>query len=87
MNVYADMNLNDLLIFIRKLLIITVCIFYLLNTVMLINYISARHLHYRFTDNYIAQLMEMQWWDWPLDVIKQKLTLICSKDISAFYHK
>ena len=47
----------------------------------------ARHVHYRFADEHIAQLMEMQWWNWPLDVIKQELVLICSKDISALYQR
>lgn len=47
----------------------------------------ARHIHYRFNDEQIANLMEMQWWDWPVDVIKQELPLICSKDIAALYQK
>lgn len=47
----------------------------------------ARHVHYRFSEENIAMLMEMQWWDWPVERIEQEITTICSKNIAELYRK
>lgn len=35
----------------------------------------ARILKYRFSEDIIRQLMEIQWWDWPPEVIRKNLFL------------
>ncbi|EYF05660.1 type B chloramphenicol O-acetyltransferase [Chondromyces apiculatus] len=45
----------------------------------------ARPIRKRFSDEHIAMLLEMAWWDWPLDRIKGAMKLLCSPDIDALY--
>ena len=39
----------------------------------------------RFSDEHIEKLLEMKWWDWPLDKIKEHLQVISSPDINLLY--
>ncbi len=39
----------------------------------------------RFSDEQINKLLEMQWWNWPLETLKQVMSVMCSPDIDALY--
>ncbi|WP_280819164.1 type B chloramphenicol O-acetyltransferase [Pseudaminobacter soli (ex Li et al. 2025)] len=43
----------------------------------------AKPIRKRFSDEQIAMLLEMAWWDWPLEQIKEAMPLLCSGDIKA----
>lgn len=45
----------------------------------------AKPIKKRFSDEQIAMLLEMQWWNWPLEQIKNALPLLCSSEISRLY--
>lgn len=45
----------------------------------------AKPIRKRFSDNEIAMLLEMAWWNWPLAKIKQAMPLLCSSDIKGLY--
>lgn len=47
----------------------------------------ARPLRKRFSDAEIAMLLEMSWWDWPLDQIEDAMALLCSADIAGLYQR
>ena len=44
----------------------------------------AKHIRYRFTSRQIERLLELQWWDWPIEKINDNLHLICSPNIDTF---
>ncbi|MCR9944100.1 CatB-related O-acetyltransferase [Vibrio owensii] len=37
----------------------------------------------RFDDECIAMLLEIKWWDWPINHIKQAMKIMCSGDVRA----
>ncbi|ENM5981067.1 hypothetical protein AB7325_004297, partial [Acinetobacter baumannii] len=39
----------------------------------------------RFSDEEISLLMEMEWWNWPLDKIKTAMPLLCSSNIFGLH--
>ncbi|PWJ85822.1 chloramphenicol O-acetyltransferase type B [Pseudaminobacter salicylatoxidans] len=43
----------------------------------------ARPIRKRFPEEDIAMLLEMAWWDWPIEQIKAAMPLLCSGDIKA----
>ncbi|PSJ59755.1 type B chloramphenicol O-acetyltransferase [Pseudaminobacter soli (ex Li et al. 2025)] len=43
----------------------------------------AKPIRKRFSDEQIAMLLEMAWWDWPIEQIKEAMPLLCSGDIKA----
>lgn len=45
----------------------------------------AKPIRKRFADADIAMLLEMAWWDWPLDRIQRAMKLLCSADIAGLY--
>lgn len=45
----------------------------------------AKPIRKRFSDEDIAMLLEMAWWDWPLEQIKEAMKLLCSADIAALH--
>jgi chloramphenicol O-acetyltransferase type B len=45
----------------------------------------ARPIRKRFADEQIAMLLEMAWWDWPLERIHEAMPLLCDGDIAALY--
>jgi chloramphenicol O-acetyltransferase type B len=45
----------------------------------------AKPIRKRFSDEEIAMLLEMAWWDWPIEEIKEAMTLLCSADIAALH--
>lgn len=44
----------------------------------------ARLIRYRFNEDQIAALLEIRWWDWPEDAVRQAVPLLASPDIEAF---
>jgi serine acetyltransferase len=47
----------------------------------------AKHLKYRFDDEDIQGLLEIKWWDWNEDKIKEEAMLLWSQDIKYFINK
>ena len=47
----------------------------------------ARPIRTRFTEADIAMLLEMAWWDWPLEQIRDGMDLFCSNDIAGLYRR
>ncbi|HEY5530752.1 MAG TPA: CatB-related O-acetyltransferase [Candidatus Anoxymicrobiaceae bacterium] len=41
----------------------------------------ARSINKRFGDEAIAKLLQVKWWDWPLEKINAHLDVLCSGDI------
>lgn len=44
--------------------------------------VPAKTIRKRFDEDSIAQLLEMRWWDWPQEKIKQNISVIQAGDIS-----
>jgi acetyltransferase-like isoleucine patch superfamily enzyme len=44
----------------------------------------ARLIRYRFTEEQIAALLEIRWWDWPEENIRAAVPWLESEDIDAF---
>lgn len=50
----------------------------------------ARVIKKRFTDDEIGMLLEMKWWNWPVENIKIAADILCSNNVSAlcaYYRK
>lgn len=45
----------------------------------------CRVIRYRFDECSIEKFMEMQWWNWPLWIIKENLDLVMSRNVDALY--
>ncbi|MGY6564105.1 MAG: CatB-related O-acetyltransferase [Halomonadaceae bacterium] len=45
--------------------------------------VPAKPIRKRFDDQTIAALEELQWWDWPAEVIRSNVDLIYNKKVSA----
>jgi virginiamycin A acetyltransferase len=43
----------------------------------------AKVIRYRFDEVTIARLLELRWWDWPIERITARLADLCSEDVSA----
>jgi len=43
----------------------------------------AKHIRYRFTEQKIAILLEIQWWTWTEEQLKGAMPLMCSEDIDG----
>lgn len=44
---------------------------------------NPAHLHRkRFDEETISKLLEIKWWDWPIEKIKRNLYIICSDNVS-----
>ncbi|MCW8329033.1 CatB-related O-acetyltransferase [Photobacterium sp. SDRW27] len=41
----------------------------------------------RFSDEQINLLLEMKWWDWPLETLQRNMDLMCSSDIEALFER
>jgi acetyltransferase-like isoleucine patch superfamily enzyme len=46
--------------------------------------IPAREIGKRFSDEQIAALLRIAWWDWPVETIKERVGELCDADIDAF---
>jgi chloramphenicol O-acetyltransferase type B len=47
----------------------------------------AKPIRKRFSDGEIEMLLEMNWWDWPLEEISKSMQLLCSTDIAALHER
>lgn len=45
----------------------------------------AKPIRKRFSETEISMLLEMAWWDWPLEDIRHAMPLLCSADISGLF--
>ena len=45
----------------------------------------ARPIRKRFSDEEIVMLLEMAWWDWPLERLQEAMPLLCSSDIVGLH--
>jgi chloramphenicol O-acetyltransferase type B len=45
----------------------------------------ARLIRKRFSDEAIAMLLDMAWWDWEPEAIRAAMPLLCSGDIAALH--
>ena len=44
----------------------------------------AHIVKYRFTDEIISMMLDIEWWDWPISLIREKSTLISQGQIQKF---
>lgn len=47
----------------------------------------AKLIKKRFSDDDIAKLLQIKWWDWSVDKIKQNLSLLRNSDVDALWKK
>ena len=48
----------------------------------------AKSIKYRFNDySYIIELLKIKWWDWPNEVVKDRIHEIMSIDVEKFINK
>ncbi|SOH03414.1 hypothetical protein KSMBR1_0903 [Candidatus Kuenenia stuttgartiensis] len=50
----------------------------------------ARHIRFRFPEEIIAELIEMAWWDWPEEIVREAVPYLLSENIHAlidYYHR
>lgn len=47
----------------------------------------AKPIRKRFSDEEIGMLLEMAWWDWPIEQIRDAMPLLCTGDVSALYRQ
>lgn len=45
----------------------------------------ARPIRKRFADADIERLLEMAWWDWPVEAIRDAMPLLCTGQVSALH--
>lgn len=45
----------------------------------------AKLIKKRFSEEHIAKLMEMQWWNWDEEYLKKAIPLLCDSNIDALY--
>lgn len=45
----------------------------------------AKEIRKRFSHDVIEKLLEIKWWDWPIDKIKEHLHIISSSNIDKLY--
>ncbi len=45
----------------------------------------AKPIRKRFSEVEIAMLLEMAWWDWPVEQIKDAMPLLCTSDIAGLH--
>ncbi len=43
----------------------------------------AREVSRRFSDEQVEALQRIRWWDWPLELIQERVSLLCSPDVDA----
>jgi acetyltransferase-like isoleucine patch superfamily enzyme len=46
----------------------------------------AKVLRYRFSDEQIAALLDIRWWDWPEEEVRAAVPYLASRDIDEFIH-
>lgn len=48
--------------------------------------VPARQIRKRFSEDKIEYLLNLKWWDWPIEKISQNIEFIKSADLTAFLH-
>lgn len=48
--------------------------------------VPARQIRKRFPEDKIECLLNLRWWDWPIEKISQNIEFIKSADLTAFLH-
>ncbi|WP_211753193.1 CatB-related O-acetyltransferase [Nocardioides lianchengensis] len=49
--------------------------------------VRAKHLKYRIEPDLIPAMLRIAWWEWPDDVIRERVDDLSSPDIAAFVEK
>jgi chloramphenicol O-acetyltransferase type B len=47
----------------------------------------ARHIRFRIPEESIAQMLEIAWWNWPEDKVRQAAPLLLSNNLNQFIEK
>ncbi len=47
----------------------------------------AQVIRYRFDEQTVQNLLEIKWWNWPDEKVKENVHLICSPSVDAFIQK
>lgn len=47
----------------------------------------ARIVRYRFSQAQVEQLLQIAWWNWPIDLIEEFVPMLCDTNINAFIEK
>lgn len=47
----------------------------------------AKTVKYRFSENHVQSLLNIEWWNWPEQKIRENIKLICSSDVDALLEK
>lgn len=47
----------------------------------------SRLIRYRFTEEQVAALLRIRWWDWPDDVVLSRVDELCDPDIDGFIRR
>ncbi len=47
----------------------------------------AKHIRYRFSKDQIEKLLQIKWWDWDIEKIKENINLLLSENIDLFIQK
>jgi len=42
----------------------------------------ARFVRYRFSEDYIKELLDLKWWEWDIDKIKENVSLLSSNNLN-----
>ena len=45
----------------------------------------AKLIKMRFNDHHVEMLLEMKWWDWNDDMLRDAIPILCSNDIELLY--
>ncbi len=45
----------------------------------------ARVINKRFDEHTIRKLLELKWWDWPVDKIRKETRILCSTDLAELF--
>ncbi|MHB8243040.1 MAG: CatB-related O-acetyltransferase [Solirubrobacteraceae bacterium] len=46
--------------------------------------VPAREVHRRFSDQQIDALLQIAWWEWPMDAIERSVPQLCGDDLDSF---
>lgn len=44
--------------------------------------VPAKVIGYRFDQKYIDALLDIKWWDWPIDIIKENMDMLMDSDVN-----
>jgi hypothetical protein len=44
----------------------------------------AREVRRRFSDDEVAALLAIRWWEWPDGLVRERVAHLCDGDVGAF---